>query len=618
MRRWWSAIPALLAAGIFLLILGGRFVTIDRFVSDLPYWDQWDAGANSVVLPYLQGRLQPGDFFTPHNEHRIVWTKALSLALLILNGQWDVRLECLANAVWYAAIITAGFLLGCRMLPEGLWPAWVLVLAALHALPIAWQNAVGGFHSQQYFLLGFSVLAIVALTTSPAWTVRWWLGLASGGAALVSMGAGLLAAAAVAVSLLVCGRPRTVLPGHWPTLVGCVVLVATGWLSRAEVPPHAPLHVHSIGEFAASLCNQLQWPLRPHRWFGLLAWVPWAVHAGRTLFRHERATGGDRTVVAIGLWVLSLFLATAFARGAGGAWPDSRFVDNVLAGVAINLLVLLVAIGRARGSWRRLALWLAGAGLALAFAIPAYFQEIKSNLANELAPYRARMNRVENNIRAYVATDDASWLSQPDVAYPNAEVLQERLSHPEIRAVLPVSVRRSIHLEGTADPAGSFAPKAVAPEERRSDEVDHWGSFGEQGAESVGAWRSGWIGPSAFGYWRVEVTQRPAASRTSISLTGASEQDFHVVTAGEKDPGAWVAVDFPAPAAPGMLIASDADPAAWIGFTAPTEMATGSYWAARVSAYGWLIAAIGGVLIVVTFGGMAVMHGKGPRRRGPS
>src|SRR5438876_741033 len=163
----------------------------------MPDWDQWDAEAMELFVPWFEHDHFIGHLFHPHNEHRIVVTKLQNLALALVNGQWDSRLECVVNAALHSAI-AVGFWLLARRWTKPRWHAPLFFLAAaLFGLPLAWQNILGGFHSQQYWLLGLSFVAIVLLPFARPWSAGWWIGAAAAILALGTMGSGFLAAAVV-------------------------------------------------------------------------------------------------------------------------------------------------------------------------------------------------------------------------------------------------------------------------------------------------------------------------------------------------------------------------------------------------------------------------------------
>ncbi|HOS75955.1 MAG TPA: hypothetical protein PKW12_11915, partial [Verrucomicrobiota bacterium] len=122
------------AASLFLAGLGARLWLIDRFGTALPFWDQWEE-ARVVYVPFLAGKLSLTDLFSAHNEHRILFTRLYGLALLLLNGQWDGRLQMVGNALIHSATLAGLGGLMFRWLERKYW-VWVwLPLALVLALP---------------------------------------------------------------------------------------------------------------------------------------------------------------------------------------------------------------------------------------------------------------------------------------------------------------------------------------------------------------------------------------------------------------------------------------------------------------------------------------------------
>ena len=322
---------AVYAACLFCVVLGLKWATFDRFGSAMPDWDQWDAEAYYAIIPWFEHDHFLQNIFTPHNEHRVVLTKLQNLALTVLNGQWDARLQAVTNAILHSALATA------------LW----LLAVALFGLPLAWQNVLGGFHSQQYWLLVTSFTAIVTLPFARPLTLRWWLGAAAATLALLTMGSGLLAAAVVIVVVAFrILRCDTTLRSAWPTLALCAALVAVGAATRVEVDHHAHMKVKTLHDFFFSLLHSLQWPV-PSGYDGLaiILWLPWFLVAMSVLrrradFSPPATVHLAQTITALGGWVLVQLLATAYARGAGADFPASRYMDTLTFGAMVNALCL--------------------------------------------------------------------------------------------------------------------------------------------------------------------------------------------------------------------------------------------------------------------------------------
>lgn len=74
---------------LLLIFLPYLYLTPSFFITQYgnatPYWDQWNAEAELLYKPYLEGNLSWSSLLAPHNEHRIFTTRILALGLLELN-----------------------------------------------------------------------------------------------------------------------------------------------------------------------------------------------------------------------------------------------------------------------------------------------------------------------------------------------------------------------------------------------------------------------------------------------------------------------------------------------------------------------------------------------------
>lgn len=443
MRR--KIIAALLALSLFGVVLGLKLDVVHRFGSDLPMWDQWDAEGMTVFVPWSKGQLTLEHLFSPHNEHRVALTRLLSMGTLAANGQWDARLQCVVNAMLHAGLAVALFGFSRRLLGPAWSAANFALIAILIGLPLAWQNVISGFHSQQYFLLLLSLGAIALLPTSPAWSARWWCGLASGFLALFSMGSGLLAAiaAAAAVVIEIWRDPRS-WRSHWPTLLACAVLTGVGASLLVHYAGHDPLRAKSLGEFLLYTVHNLQWPL-DSAWWALLLWAPMLALAVPLLRRSKDRMTSDATVLfALGGWTFAQIVASAYARGAGAGFPASRYMDTLAFGMIVNGFAAFLLFSRAKGMLRHLALagvvaWCA----ALGTGTYRLAQSIYTHALPEVRDYHVRC---ETNVRAYLATNDPGQLRNDDFPYPNLNNFRARIDQPALRAIMPASVRPALQL----------------------------------------------------------------------------------------------------------------------------------------------------------------------------
>ena len=657
-----NLLTAVYAACLFCVVLGLKWATFDRFGSAMPDWDQWDAEAYYALIPWFEHDHFLRHLFTPHNEHRVVLTKLQNLALTVLNGQWDARLQAVTNAVLPSALATALWLLAARLLrpaspssaspplplsPSLLLPALWLLAVALFGLPVAWQNVLGGFHSQQYWLLATSFAAIVTLPFARPWSFPWWVGAAAAVLALFTMGSGLLAPAVVIVVLVFrLLRRESSLRTAWPALVLSAALVAAGALTRVEVDYHAHMKAKTLHDFAFSLVHSLQWPVPEGRdALAAILWLPWFLAAGRVL----RSRAGPRPalgpsassalslstpghlgpiLVALGGWVLVQLLATAYARGAGAGFPASRYMDTLTFGTMVNglcLAWLLTAIpprlprSPAR-LLRRFPIILAAAwSLTLAYGL---HDLVTRNLAEEMPSARRYYDHAEAYLRGYLATDDPAQLAFPDIPYPSAGGLIDRLDHPCIREVMPAVVRAPLPLTPAqsagfpANHVSALAPLAaprhgLSPATPPLPSKPTWGSFDPAtGPAATGAW-TGTPLTATLGAWlKFETAGHLGESPATLALE-LRDARTHALLASvrpSKVPGdTWRAAYVRAPRDPFVVVARDADATRWFAFSAPVEMGHLSYVAWRATRNGLFLAQLAAATAAVLAASLALL-----------
>lgn len=585
-----SALPL----GLFFIIFGAKLSVIGKFGSDLPFGDQWDGEARTVYLPCFEGRLTPASFFTPHNEHRIVFTRLLNLGLLLWNGQWDARLQCVVNAALHGAILV--FLLVWSRRHLGPWAAVAafLLLIDVAAPPVVWENTLRGFHSQFYFLLGFSLAAMWLLLASPAWSWRWWLAVACALAAVFSMGSGFFCV--LPVLALLASRlwfDRAGWRAQLPTVSLCCVVAGIGWMLRTDVPEHIPLYAHSLHDFSIAFLHSAAWPRIKNMPLAPLAYLPLGILCWQWWRRKGAVETAHQFVLAGGLWALLQTAATAYARGADGALPVNRYGDVAAAGMIFNGLALVLFFKEplhGRGL-RRLLYVLAGAWCA-ALITGVWFRAHVAFKA-ELPSIRHWSQTAEMNVQTYLRTGrfvDSDPLSLP---YPKADRLASMLDLPSIRAILPASVRLPLAVEDAAAPNSSFVSGAVSPATPPLAHRKTWGSFTAGGRAAQGTWRSLPLPATRGGFWRFEIAGDLGQPGLSLQLVSASTGAVIAGIKPAKFPGdAWYTVNIRAPRETSVLVARDASPAGWFAFSEPVEMATGSWIAAKLAqSASWFLAA---------------------------
>jgi len=601
-----------LIACLFALVLGARWAVVNRDGMDLPEWDQWDAEGLHLLAPWYQGHFTLGELFLPHNEHRVVLTKLVNLGLTTANGQWDQRLETAVNSAIAALIAAAFFGWGTSFLTRRWHAPLFLLLAALYGLPFASENIINGFHSQQLFLVGLSFGAIAGTAGNGRGTR--WFGLSCMALALLTMASGFFAAAVVLGVLLLAGiRRERAWAALVPVIVIAAILVAAGCLTRVSVPYLESAKAHSFVAFASTFFQCAEWPAAGEKnaWLSVLLWLPWCWLVWRVLTGAGGPLRGPGMVLSgLGAWVLLQLLATAYARGAGGNPPPSRYVDTLIVGAVVNALAIgwLFVFGGLDRAGRRAAaavalLWLAPFAAGCAVQLQSVFHD-------QLPEGRRYRHYCIENVRNYLATGDEAYLRHEEIPYPGTDGFLARLRTQPLRELLPASVRDPLPLTGSG--AGGFVrldsrrgqdsrpqPRAggsqqgLPPECPLLSNAVFWGSFDPAERTGAGVWESRPLPPPRAGWLKFEVAGYPGESGSGIDLRDAATGRFLASVSPDRTPGnSWRSAYVRAPARPFIVAAHDDDPKEWVAFSQPVEMGTLSYLAWRCVKNGLLLAGL--------------------------
>lgn len=593
-----------MVVGLWSTIFFAKAWTIGRYGSDVPNWDQWDAEGEYLLVPWKQDRLDWAMLVKPHNEHRVVLTKLLTLASVAVNGQWDARLQCVINAGLHATLAAIFFVWLQNHLVRWAAIVWALALVATHAPPLAWENVLIGFHSQQLFLVGSSLIAIERLLRCAPWESGWWLGAISALLALGSMGSGLFAATVVLLTLpfyLRAESDQTVtwqraLSRRWPTLLVALALLGAGIATRVEVDYHAILKARSWSDFLLTFFRAIQWPVTRWSAFAVINGLPWLLLVWRLLRHPKTVTAIDRVLVGAGLWVLLQFAATAYARGNGGQWPPSRYLDFVLIGTLVNIAVSLRWLSKptvsrlTRGAGiTLLALWLG----ILGFSLVGHLHE---RVSPELAAVHDELKRDELSVRRYLVSGEKTELKPDAIPYPSVDVLIERLTHPELRQLMPAGVRPALPL--TPWKQTNAAPSEPAPTHEAHPSLRSWKTNAETGSSA--AWQSEPLrSDSAYLlFWvRTSINRSGLVARIEPITPGGSTIDL--IAATPSRPG-WHPVYVSAPRSAFTVKLQTENGTSWVDVTDPVEVGQYSAWTWRLTQVSSSARWLGAALLCIT------------------
>jgi hypothetical protein len=429
-------------AGCLAAVLGAKLLLIARAGVPTPYWDQWDAEAAGLYLPYFSGTLSPEHWLAFHNEHRILLTRLHAFALLWLSGTWDPVLQMLTNAgVHLAGIALLAVLLG-RLLDRTSLLLFLAFVMLLFATPLGWDNTLGGFQISFYDLILLSLLSLHLLCGARAWSPRWFFGTLLGVAAYFSMASGALVLPAAVILTLAQRAVGQRFGARELTGLALHIAIAFVLLSDAlSFAPNEDVRAHTIGQLLSALVLSASWPIAAASWPTVLRVIPAAlIHAPLMIFAWrflaQRSAIDDRRwfVMALGAWVAAQIFALSYGR-IGGA-TESRYADIFLIGIALNgaaLLYLLRDLPPSRWFMLLPAIWL--------FAVMLGAGQKAADRAADGIAARTRTGQIQTeNVKSFIATGDFAHLSGKPflhIPYPSAERLRDMLNDPTLRAILP-------------------------------------------------------------------------------------------------------------------------------------------------------------------------------------
>lgn len=422
------------AAGtVFLAVLAARVWLVNSAGSALPYWDQWDAEALGLYRPWLAGTLEPAALLAPHNEHRIVLTRLLDLALFAVTGGWNPWWQLLLNAALHAA--AAGLLAIVLPRPAAAGRRALMLggLALLFAVPAGWQNALWGFQSQVLLATLLAIGALAGLTGAGSGGWRGWTGWLCALLALGATGAGpLVALAAVPIVVLAVVERRAA----WWHLAALALVLAAGAALHVTVPAHAPLRAAGAQQFCAVLLHALAWPWVDTPALALVVQAPALWLLGQLARTRRLPDGGERLLLALLLWSWLHAAAIAWSRGAGlpDGRPLSRYQDPLVIGAVAQCAILLRLVATSPRARIPGLLW-GGCVLAGLLLLTTHV------LSVNLPPKRRQDRDALAAVRAYLSTGEAAvFTATPAVAsalHPDPAVVRRVLDDPVLRPSLP-------------------------------------------------------------------------------------------------------------------------------------------------------------------------------------
>jgi len=419
-----------------------RLVYVQLFSSPIPFWDQWDGEADRVLRPWIEGHFDLGHLLLAHNEHRIVPTKLVTIALYELTGRWSNMDEARFTAVLYgvipAMLIWSIFADDRPRAPALVQLALAVVVLLFAVLPFSWENMLIGFQSQFYFMLASGIGVVILAARQHDNLLAAAAVLALSAFACLTMASGLITPlVAICVYTLAC----IFLPGRrWPALLTMgilLVLALATYATTPQIPQHQALRPASATEFLNAVTHILSWPASSYRWAMICLWLPTPIMLLWHL-AHRQITRADVVMAGLYGWSLAQGLAIAAGRGQGLVDVPSRYIELLVPGLFAN-------------AWFALSLLHDQHRVTLRIRVPALLVSIAFFLVllggllvrtpgdlHELRVRSAALTVQRENTLQYLRSNDPAVFDAPFFAlpYPDHARLKLVLDTPAIREAL--------------------------------------------------------------------------------------------------------------------------------------------------------------------------------------
>lgn len=394
----------------------------------------------------MEGRQSFIDLLVPHNEHRILFTRVLGLLTLELFDGWYPRYQMVVNSLLLSLFLYVFLEILTLVLNRH---AFILVAASAAlflGFPFAWENALGAFQSQFYFLLLFSIVSFRCLLTVPCWSPMWLAGVLTTVCAYFSMAGGVFVAVAagacLSMQLVRGGRSANI-----REITGVVFLFSLAiifFLNVPQVEYHQELKAQSIRQFLSALAIMSSWPLVNA--FTFLMTLPTFLFVLFVFLRRPAIRRHEWVVVGMSLFVLGLMIGTSYGRAAHPI--TSRYLEITAMNVLINLVAVCYLVSRIKiivlrpavmvFNPRRWPRWLphAWAGIVVVAAVFIGINDTYPSIR-----LKAQQSEVQaENLRLYVTTGDAAHLHNKaplEIPYPDPTHLAVVAGMPSIQGILP-------------------------------------------------------------------------------------------------------------------------------------------------------------------------------------
>jgi hypothetical protein len=203
---------------------------VAAYASEVPFMDEWDIAP--LLFALRNGNLQFEHLWLNHNEHRMLFPRALIVSLMALLGKWSIRAEVFSTLTIAIAQLLIFWRIARTTLPARFILPLALLSSALIFHPLGSYNWLMGLQVAWFLALTCAMAAIGAICARPG---RW-----SG--VLIATVAAIIGTYSMSAGLAI-----------WPVgLASLVALRRQGLGNRKQIALWCVAGVGAIGVFLAT------------------------------------------------------------------------------------------------------------------------------------------------------------------------------------------------------------------------------------------------------------------------------------------------------------------------------------------------------------------------------
>jgi hypothetical protein len=565
LMRW--AQRALPYVAFASLVFGFKLLVINHFGNATPFLDQWDAEADHLYRPWIEGTLRWHDLFIPHNEHRIFTTRIAALLLFELNGQvWDPLLQMVVNAELHVLSLLVLVYFLRQSFTDGAKVLFFSFASIVFSIPYAWENILTGFQSQFYFLLLFSFVFLWCIVQYElSGKLGFLVGIVS--CAVLSFFSLASGALTIATGIGVLGVQWIMGVQRNKTIMCLMLLLLTLFMAAVVLTPtvsgHAVLKAKSFLEYVDAVLQALSWPSKPI--FGIFMYMPMLVFMVWQLSHRSTSQYTTWFVFAICLWVIGQILSMGYGRAVGIL--SSRYLDVFSVGLITNLVCILILRNVCK-TWENFVKYFFICWLLF---VMHGFSKIIPGIMSDLQSKRYISGEQEKYVKSYLASGDFSHLANKPslhIPYPNAGRLKTLLDNKIIKAFLPGNLAQPLtpsHVEASGMVLDTTGYYPTTPTLHMGKT---YGTYNSHGNISQGVIRLDFDNKNPARVYSFLISGYPAQPGMSLYVRDTSSHTYRIHP--DHDPKeAWENFYIPISSGTFSVFLEDRSPSSWVAISSP-------------------------------------------------